>query len=163
MAWELVELAWDEDGENWFGETLNGGPFNLEEPPDDVIWTRDDFDLPPTGVLRLQYRTTLRVAKYKDVLDQSMLQSLLVLMTHKSVTDSGLRLLKLAAIEFFFTATMVGDLIALMKDSVARAEVACSLLPRVVDPVNLTNQVGERLPARFMCVCVCVCVCVPSV
>ena len=56
-----------------------------------------------------------------------MLQQLLILMTHKSVTDGGVKMLKLASLEFFFTANMVGNLIALMKDSVSRAEVACAL------------------------------------
>ena len=33
-------------GENWFDETLDGSPFNLEEPPEGEVWTRDDFQLP---------------------------------------------------------------------------------------------------------------------
>ena len=32
-AWGLVELAWDEDGENWIGETHDGQPYDLDEPP----------------------------------------------------------------------------------------------------------------------------------
>ena len=53
VAWELVELAWEEDGENWADETLDHGEFNLEEPPLGVDWTRDDWQLPQSGVLRL--------------------------------------------------------------------------------------------------------------
>eukprot|EP01051_Picozoa_sp_SAG22_P010014 SAG22_NODE_875_length_6716_cov_2.927006_5_plen_170_part_00 len=50
VAWELVELAWNEDGENWNDETLDGDPFELEEPPPGVVWTRADYQLPWEGV-----------------------------------------------------------------------------------------------------------------
>eukprot|EP01047_Picozoa_sp_COSAG01_P053694 COSAG01_NODE_5783_length_4035_cov_4.057673_1_plen_911_part_10 len=145
VAWELVELAWDEDGENWFGETLNGEAYDLPEPPDGEIWTRDTFNLPKSGILRLTYMKTMRMPRYKDVIENGMLQRLLINMTHKTVTDGGLRLLKLSASEFYFTASMVGDLIALMKDSVSRAEVACALLPRVVDIMNIKSQAYDIL------------------
>ena len=73
------------------------------------------------------------------------LQQLLILMSYKSVTDNGVRLLKLAAKEFFFTASMVGNLICLMKDSVSRIVVACALIPRIVDPVNIISQTFDIL------------------
>jgi hypothetical protein len=145
VAWELVELAWDEDGENWFGETLNGEAYDLPEPPDGEIWTRDTFDLPKRGILRLTYMKTMRTPRYKDVIENGMLQRLLINMTHKTITDGGLRLLKLSASEFYFTASMVGDLTALMKDSVSRAEIACALLPRVVDIMNIKSQAYDIL------------------
>jgi hypothetical protein len=88
---------------------------------------------------------TMRMPRYKDVIENGMLQRLLINMTHKTVTDGGLRLLKLSASEFYFTASMVGDLIALMKDSVSRAEIACALLPRVVDIMNIKSQAYDIL------------------
>jgi Ran GTPase-activating protein (RanGAP) involved in mRNA processing and transport len=145
VAWGLVELAWDEDGENWIGETHDGKPYDLDEPPPGEIWTREKFQLPITGELSLTYFSTMRVARYGDVIEDPMLHQLLILMTHKSVTDGGVKLLKLAALEFFFTASMVGNLISLMKDSVSRAEVACALLPRIVDPVNVIAETYDVL------------------
>ena len=32
VAWELVELAWAEDGENWQDESIDGAAFELREP-----------------------------------------------------------------------------------------------------------------------------------
>lgn len=145
VAWGLVELAWDEDGENWIGETYDGKPYNLEEPPPGEIWTRDRFQLPANGELSLTYFSTMRQPRYSDVIQDQMLHKLLILMTSKSVTDGGVKLLKLAAREFFFAASMVGNLICLMKDSVSRAEVACSLIPRIVDPVNIISQTFDVL------------------
>ena len=144
-AWGLVELAWDEDGENWIGETYNGAPYDLDEPPAGEIWTREKFQLPLDGELALTYFSTMRMARYSDVIERDMLQQLLMLMTHKSVTDGGVKILKLAAHEFFFTANMVGNLITLMKDSINRIEVACALLPRVVDTVNIVTQAFDVL------------------
>jgi hypothetical protein len=100
------------------------------------------------GELALTYFSTMRVARYGDVIEGEMLKQLLVLMTHKSVTDGGVKILKLAASWFFFTADMVGNLIALMKDSVSRAEVACALLPRVVDSININTQTYDVLVRR---------------
>ena len=53
VAWELVELAWIESGENWFDETLDGQPYDLPEPGEGETWTRQDFQLPPQGVLKV--------------------------------------------------------------------------------------------------------------
>ena len=33
--------------------------FDLLEPPDGVIWTRDDFQLPDEGILKLKYVSKL--------------------------------------------------------------------------------------------------------
>ena len=33
IAWELVELAWYQDGENWCHETLDGSPFQVHARP----------------------------------------------------------------------------------------------------------------------------------
>ena len=140
VAWSLVELAWDEDGENWIGEKYDGKPYDLEEPPPGEIWTRERFQLPETGELSLTYFSTMRQARYKDVVEDEMVHQLLILMSSKNVTDGGVTLLKLAAKEFFFTASMVGNLICLMKDNVSRMQIACALIPRIVDHVNLIAQ-----------------------
>jgi hypothetical protein len=139
-AWGLVELAWDEDGENWIGEQHDGKPYDLEEPPPGEIWTRERFQLPETGELSLTYFSTMRPPRYTDVVEDPMLHQLLLLMSGKNVTDNGVKLLRLAAKEFFFTANMVGNLICLMKDNVSRTQIACALIPRIVDPVNVVSQ-----------------------
>ena len=140
VAWALVELAWDEQGENWREESLNGEAYALPEPAYNEIWTRDDFDLPREGILRLRYESSLRVARYADVVESETLRALLVLMTHKSIVDRGLSLVKLAAMEWYFTAKQAGDLISMMGDSMGRAECACALIPRIVDPVNTMSE-----------------------
>eukprot|EP01043_Picozoa_sp_COSAG02_P006480 COSAG02_NODE_185_length_30442_cov_59.370168_7_plen_1112_part_00 len=139
-AWGLVELAWDEDGENWIGEQYDGRPYDLEEPPPGEIWTRERFQLPETGELSLTYFSTMRRPRYTDVVEDPMLHQLLLLMSGKNVTDNGVKLLRLAAKEFFFTANMAGNLICLMKDNVSRTQIACALIPRIVDPVNVISQ-----------------------
>lgn len=50
VAWELVELAWEDDGENLQDEMLDGSPFELEEPEPGEVWTRADHPtLPDSG------------------------------------------------------------------------------------------------------------------
>jgi hypothetical protein len=148
VAWELVELAWTEEGENWQDEKLDGGPFELEEPPDGVVWTRADWQLPSEGMLSVTYRVTPRIHRFKDVLEAGMLDKLLDLMQDRNVTDYGLRLLKLAAQEFWFTSEYVGALLALMRDSTSKIEATVALLTRIVDPVNLAHSVLDWLTDR---------------
>ena len=38
-------------------------------------WTRDDFELPQAGLLRLTYLTTLRVPRFKDAVEYTFLQA----------------------------------------------------------------------------------------
>eukprot|EP01052_Picozoa_sp_SAG31_P024418 SAG31_NODE_2076_length_6507_cov_3.611267_4_plen_598_part_00 len=148
IAWELVELAWGEEGENWKHESLDGDAFELDEPPPGVIWTRADYQLPSEGVLKVTYRATPRVHRFKDVLEAGLLDKILDLMTHREVTDYGLRLLRLASEDFWFTADYAGALLSLMRDSTSRVEASVALLPRVVDQVNLTCHVLDWLTDR---------------
>ena len=86
---ELVELAWREVGENWENETLNGKKFELPEPPEGEIWTREDYRLPEKGVLRLRYKPTKRVPRMEQVIDEPMFEALTGMMRDKHVTDQG--------------------------------------------------------------------------
>jgi hypothetical protein len=41
--------------------------FELPEPPEGVVWTREDYRLPEEGVLSLRYRPTKRVPRMEQV------------------------------------------------------------------------------------------------
>jgi hypothetical protein len=73
VANELVELAWREAGENVMDEKLNDKAYHLPEPPEDVVWTRDDFNLPERGVLSLTYISTKRPPRMEDVIEDPVL------------------------------------------------------------------------------------------
>ena len=143
IAWSLVELAWDADGENWDSETLNGDPFDLKEPDDGDYWTRDDYQLPQDGILELTYKVTLKVPRYRDVIELGMMRALVAMMTDPAVKDCGLNIVRLACHEYFFSAEYAGVLISLMKDSAYRVAAAHELLPRVVDFLNVNGQIFE--------------------
>ena len=76
-------------GENWEDEQLDGKPFQLPEPPEGVIWTREDYRLPETGVLSVKYRPTKRVPRMEQVIDEPMFEALVMMMQDKHVTDQG--------------------------------------------------------------------------
>ena len=138
VAWELVELAWTEEGENWSDEKIDGGDFELEEPGPGEIWTRIEHTvLPDSGELSLKYQNTPRVPRFKDVLEPAMLIRLLEMMTAKEVTDNGMGLLRLAAREFWFTAQYVGLFLKMQKDSETRVMAVTALYPRIVDIPNV--------------------------
>jgi hypothetical protein len=145
VAWELVDLAWTEEGENWSDETLDGGAFELDEPEPGELWTRDDWQLPGDGILRVTYQATPRIKRFGDVVEAEMLYKLLDLMQHKMVTDYGLRLLKLASMEFWLTAEYAASMLALMRDSESRIDAAVAMLPRVVDTVNISRGLLDWL------------------
>ena len=104
VAWELVALAWAEAGENWFDETLNNQKFSLPEPGEGVVWDRTHYNLPTDGVLRVRYQSTKRKPKMADIVDRRLLSRLYDLMNDRTVTDHGLSLLKMASVEWFFSA-----------------------------------------------------------
>ena len=183
VAWELVELAWEQHGENWQNEKLDGKPYDLPEPvtkttpPPSIspcrslsvrfsscrsrtdtmmtrcesfqatgeVWSREDYNLPEEGFLTLTYRVTPRIPRFGEVVEVSFVQYLITRMRSTEVTDGGLRLLKLAAEEFYFTAAQCGLLLAILKDSVAKVEAMAALLPRVVDHINLNACAFEML------------------
>ena len=99
---ELVELAWREVGENWEDEQLDGKAFELPEPPEGVVWTREDYRLPETGILSLKYKPTKRVPRMEQVIDEPMFEALCMMMQDKHVTDQGYGLVKLASEECVF-------------------------------------------------------------
>ena len=146
VAWELVELAWAEEGENWSDECLDGAKFDLEEPAPGEIWQRADHQvLPDSGLLELNYTNTPRVPRFKDVLEPPMLIRLIEMMTEKEVVDNGMALLRLAAKEFWFTAEYVGLLLKMQKDSESRIIAAAALYPRIVDIANVQYHVLDYL------------------
>ena len=132
---------WTEDGENWAGETLNGSPFELPEPPPNVIWTRDDFNLDEEGVLELTYQPTKRIPKMENVIGTRMFHRIMAMMTEPSVTDGGICILELAAQEFHFNCDQAATFIAMFTDACSRINVLALLQPRLVDLANLTAVV----------------------
>lgn len=146
VAWELVELAWTEDGQNWTEELWNGDKFDLDEPESGEIWQRREHQvLPEVGLLELQYTNTPRVPRFKDVLEPQMLIRLLQLMAAKEVTDHGMALLQLATQEFWFTAEYASLLLKMQKDSESRVIAAAALYPRIVDIANVPYHILDYL------------------
>jgi hypothetical protein len=137
-AWELVELAWNEDGENWSNETIDGKPFELAEPKVGEVWGREDYQLPSEGILHVTYLMTPKVPRFTDVVDDEMFEKLCGLMIDPMLTDCGTKLTELAAVDFFFTAEQAASLAILTRDPLNKAIALAALLPRIVDPVNLT-------------------------
>ena len=90
VAWELVQLAWSQEGENWVGETLDLRPYNLPEPPPGEVWDRTRFSLPRQGTLRVTYVSTKRTPKLQDVVSEALFAKLMHSMSTKGVLDGGL-------------------------------------------------------------------------
>ena len=145
VAWELVELAWAEEGENWCDETLDGKPFELAEPGPGVLWTRQEFALPSTGVLRLVYHSTLRAPRVADIVESAVVEQLVV-MVGAALHDGTdpLVLVRMAAVDFYFAAAHAEVLVTQMR-GISKAEAAIALVPVVVDPANLAHCVYDSL------------------
>ena len=135
-ASELVELAWSQPGENWMDETLDDKPFELPEPREHQVLTREDYKLPEEGVLSVTYVSSARAPKMADVVPAAVFYELVRLMSDKMLTDRGLAIVRLAAQEFYFTSEYAGTLISKFSDTGARVEAAALLLPRAVDVCN---------------------------
>jgi Ran GTPase-activating protein (RanGAP) involved in mRNA processing and transport len=144
VAWELVELAWEEKDENWENEMLDGQPYDLEEPGPGEIWSRDDFQLPDTGILTLVYHSSTRVKRFSDVMDIEMLYRLIDMMSGMQ-SEKAMNLLRLAGMEFWFTAEYVGILLQVLPDGQARVEAMSFLLMRIVDHCNITAECFDLL------------------
>eukprot|EP01052_Picozoa_sp_SAG31_P030529 SAG31_NODE_3136_length_4636_cov_1.969583_4_plen_522_part_01 len=142
---ELIELAWREEGENVKGEKLNGKKYDLPEPPDGVVWTREDFNLPESGTLELFYVSTRRPPRMEDVIEDEAIEVLLDMMQDKQLLDKGLALLHLASQEWFFTSYQVGQIVLLYRDPLIRVDVVKSLLGRTVDCVNWNRGFFNKL------------------
>ena len=85
-AWELVNLAWTQPGQNWQEETLDGKPWNLDEPGPGEVWSREDYNLPTSGILKVKYVATPRVPRLSDVVTQEMAHRILRHMSYNSAT-----------------------------------------------------------------------------
>ena len=144
VAWNLVEMAWEQDAENWEGEQLDGQPWNLEEPPPGEVWTREDFALPDTGLLTLNFRNTMRVPRYDDVVEWQFMSRLMEMMEEMSPANA-VRLLKLAAMDFYFTAEYAGLLLQMLQDGMSRVDALAALMPRIVDYCNITYHCYDLL------------------
>eukprot|EP01052_Picozoa_sp_SAG31_P030578 SAG31_NODE_3149_length_4618_cov_1.653242_4_plen_134_part_00 len=86
-----------------------------------------------------------------DIVDRRLLKVLVNMMDDRTVNDRGLSLLRMAAVEWLFSAEDAGKLVARFKDSAARIEAVAVLIPRVVDEVNLNGLLFEQLSDRELC------------
>ena len=147
VAWELVELAWNEEGENWDNETIDNQPFDLPEPEEGEVWGRDEsfgpgcwYQLPAEGVLRLTYLQTPKVPRFSDCIDREMVDKLIELMSDKLINDHGTMLVTLAALDFYFTAKIACSLAILTRDAVNKVTCVSALIPRIIDPINMSSD-----------------------
>ena len=147
VAWELVELAWKEEGENWENETIDNQPFDLPEPEEGEVWGRNSsfgpgcwYQLPAEGVLRVTYRQTPKVPRFSDCIDSEMVDKLIELMSDKLINDHGTMLVTLAALDFYFTAKIACSLTILTRDTVNKVTCVSALIPRIIDPINMSSD-----------------------
>jgi hypothetical protein len=148
VAWELVQGAWTQDGENWCQETLDGSRFSLPEPPEGEVWDRTQYNLPENGVLRVRYEATMRRPKMSDIVDRRLQRMVVSMMNDRAVVDKGLALLTMAAKEWVFSAEDAASLLGRFNDSASRIQGASVLLPRIVDDVNVNGLLFEKLSNR---------------
>ena len=145
----LAELAWQEDEQNWDDEKtkLDGSLFDLPEPDRGIVWTRDQNSsiLPEEGVLEIHYRSTLRRPRMSDVMAAVAFEAMVVMMSDRTLTDHGMALVRLGANNFLFSAAQVGSLVRHFPDAASRIEMVSRMLPQVVDQVNATSEVLDRL------------------
>jgi hypothetical protein len=149
-AWELVDLAWTQPGENWAEETLDGKPFDLNEPGEDEVWTRDDCQLPKEGVLRVKYIASPRIPRLEDVVSEELYFRLVHHIERSAGQTAGLEILDCACEEFYFTSSQAGLFLSLFKDSAAKVGAAKVMLPRIVDWVNVTSEFFDWLNVHEM-------------
>ena len=147
VAWELVELAWKEEGENWDGETIDNQPFDLLEPEVGEVWGRDPsfgpgkwYQLPAEGVLRVTYIQTPKVPRFADCIDAEMVDKLIELMSDKLINDNGTMLVNLASFDFYFTAQIACTLTILTRDTLNKITAMSALIPRIIDPINMSSD-----------------------
>ena len=149
-AWELIDLAWTQPGQNWDDETLDGKPFDLPEPGENEVWTRDDYELPKEGELCVKYIASPRIPRLDDVASEELYFRLCHHIDKSAGQTAGLEILESACEEFYFTASQAGLFLALFKDSAAKVGAAKTLLPRIVDWVNITSEFFDWLTTHEM-------------
>ena len=113
-----------------------------------MAWTRDEFQLPASGELCLTYKSTPFTPKFEHAMRPRMVTELATMMQHRVVADHGLKLLILAALEFYFTCEDACTLVLMMPDTASRVEAASALVPWLVDPVNLHHELYNYLSDR---------------
>ena len=82
--------------------------------------------------------TTPMVPRFDDCIDEEMVDKLIELMSDKFINDHGTMLVQLASFDFYFTAKIAATLAILTTDTINKVIAMSALLPRVIDPVNLT-------------------------
>ena len=146
VAYELVELAFLEDGENWKDEQLDGKKYELEEPKH---FTREDrlcdhFELPETGILSLSYHSTRRRPKLGDAATGSQIETFKTLMTDSMAAELALNVA--CSICYFMTSQAIELVSVIGSHAGDKIDAVIALLPRVIDaekiPVllNLLND-----------------------
>lgn len=147
VAWELVELAWKEEGENWEDERIDNQPFDLPEPEEGEVWGRDPsfgpgcwYQLPAEGVLKVTYLQTPKVPRFEDCIDNEMVDKLIDLMSDKLINDHGTMLVTLASYDFYFTAQIACTLTILTRDTLNKVTCMSALIPRIIDPINMSSD-----------------------
>jgi hypothetical protein len=136
VANELVELAWSQPGENWQNETLDDKPFELREPGEHEVLTREQYKLPEEGLMSITYIQSAVMPKMTDVVSAALFYELVRLMSDKMLVDKGMALVRLAAQEYFFTSEYTATLVCKFADRANRVEATAILLPRTVDVCN---------------------------
>lgn len=130
------------------GEGVLQVPESGQQPG--VTLTREEFSLPDSGQLTLRFKMTPFIPRFRHSIRSSMVNRLVCMMRDREVVDGGLKLLQLAAKEFFFVAEYASILVQLMPDSVSKIEAASCLLGRIVDDTNIPSQLFNFLSAREM-------------
>ena len=145
-AYELLELAWNEEGENMKNETLDGQPFNLAEPNGfkdgrvtDYYRLPDEYSEPETPhCLKLQYESTRTAPHGEDKINPRQWQLLTSLM--EGAGSMAVGVLEVAASVCYFDVEQAKELVHIVRHCAGnRVEATVPLLSRLVDPINLIN------------------------
>jgi hypothetical protein len=131
VAWNLVELSWAAEESCIQDAQLDGSAYSIDQPDKGQIWSRVDFALADTGMLALTFVPPMRVPKSEDAVVPEFTVQLRQMMSDMPPSDA-LRLLKLAAMDFFFCAECVGLLLQALEDGKSRVEALSALLSRIV-------------------------------
>ena len=145
-AYELLELAWNEEGENMKNETLDGSPFNLAEPDGfkdgrvtDHYRLPDEYAEDETEhLLKLEYESTRKCPHPEDKINDRQWRMLTSLMGEASAMAVGV--LEVAASVTYFDVDQAKELVNIIRNQCGnRVEATVPLLSRLVDPINLIN------------------------
>lgn len=151
VAYELVELAWVEEGENWQNEQMDGKKYELQEPEDlGIKFSRSDrlcdhFELPETGVLTLTYASSRRRPRRGDEATQVQIDTFEGLMSASAMAAE--LALNVACSICFFTVAQAIELVSIVGRLAGdKIDAAIALLPRIIDVQKiplLLNQLND--------------------